>query len=286
MVHILGLSAFYHDSAAALVRDGEIVAAAQEERFSRKKHDARFPRNAVAVLPPRGRDQDQGRRLRRLLRQAVPQVRADPRDVSRRRPVGLPELPQGHAGLAQGEAQRLGDDHRRRSSAATARADPLRRAPRVARGVGVLSLALGKGRDPHDRRRRRVGDDDVRPRRREQARDPGRDPLPPLARVCSIRLSPTTRASRSTRASTRSWAWRPTAIRRLQGTEADPRQRLRPPRRRQLPARPELFRLPLGVEHDLGQVRRADRWTAAQARSQAHAARRWTSRSRCKRSPS
>jgi carbamoyltransferase len=48
MVNILGLSAFYHDSAACLVRDGEIVAAAQEERFSRKKHDARFPRNAVA----------------------------------------------------------------------------------------------------------------------------------------------------------------------------------------------------------------------------------------------
>ncbi len=45
---ILGISAFYHDSAAALVRDGEIVAAAQEERFSRKKHDERFPKHAVA----------------------------------------------------------------------------------------------------------------------------------------------------------------------------------------------------------------------------------------------
>jgi carbamoyltransferase len=45
---ILGISAFYHDSAAALVRDGEVVAAAQEERFSRKKHDAGFPAHAVA----------------------------------------------------------------------------------------------------------------------------------------------------------------------------------------------------------------------------------------------
>jgi carbamoyltransferase len=45
---ILGISAYYHDSAAALVEDGRIVAAAQEERFSRKKHDAGFPRNAVA----------------------------------------------------------------------------------------------------------------------------------------------------------------------------------------------------------------------------------------------
>jgi len=46
-VNILGLSAFYHDSAACLVRDGEIVAAAQEERFTRKKHDASFPKCAV-----------------------------------------------------------------------------------------------------------------------------------------------------------------------------------------------------------------------------------------------
>lgn len=47
MTHILGISAYYHDSAACLVRDGEIVAAAQEERFSRKKHDHRFPSSAV-----------------------------------------------------------------------------------------------------------------------------------------------------------------------------------------------------------------------------------------------
>jgi len=46
-MNILGISAFYHDSAAALVRDGKIVAAAQEERFTRKKHDAGFPFNAV-----------------------------------------------------------------------------------------------------------------------------------------------------------------------------------------------------------------------------------------------
>jgi len=46
-MNILGISAFYHDSAATLLRDGEIVAAAQEERFSRKKHDHRFPHHAV-----------------------------------------------------------------------------------------------------------------------------------------------------------------------------------------------------------------------------------------------
>jgi carbamoyltransferase len=46
--HILGLSAFYHDSAACVLADGEIVAAAQEERFTRKKGDAAFPVRAAA----------------------------------------------------------------------------------------------------------------------------------------------------------------------------------------------------------------------------------------------
>jgi carbamoyltransferase len=46
-MRILGISAFYHDSAAALIDDGEIIAAAQEERFTRKKQDAGFPRRAV-----------------------------------------------------------------------------------------------------------------------------------------------------------------------------------------------------------------------------------------------
>src|SRR6266852_7205489 len=47
-LNILGISAFYHDSAACLVQDGQIVAAAQEERFTRKKHDAGFPKCAVS----------------------------------------------------------------------------------------------------------------------------------------------------------------------------------------------------------------------------------------------
>jgi len=53
-MNILGISAFYHDSAACLVRDGEIIAAAQEERFTRKKHDDRFPTHAVAFCLQRG----------------------------------------------------------------------------------------------------------------------------------------------------------------------------------------------------------------------------------------
>ena len=50
MTSILGISAFYHDSAAALIVDGKIISAAQEERFSRKKHDARYPYNAVQFV--------------------------------------------------------------------------------------------------------------------------------------------------------------------------------------------------------------------------------------------
>ncbi len=46
-IWILGLSSYYHDSAAALIKDGEIVSAVQEERFTRKKHDSHFPSNAI-----------------------------------------------------------------------------------------------------------------------------------------------------------------------------------------------------------------------------------------------
>jgi carbamoyltransferase len=53
-VNVLGLSAFYHDSAACLVRDGRIVAAAEEERFSRKKHDARLPAHALTYCLKEG----------------------------------------------------------------------------------------------------------------------------------------------------------------------------------------------------------------------------------------
>ena len=50
MTVILGISAFYHDSAASILIDGKIVAAAQEERFTRKKHDSNYPFNAVEFV--------------------------------------------------------------------------------------------------------------------------------------------------------------------------------------------------------------------------------------------
>jgi len=59
-VNILGISAFYHDSAACVIVDGQIIAAAQEERFTRKKHDAAFPKNAIEYcLNAAGKNLDQ-----------------------------------------------------------------------------------------------------------------------------------------------------------------------------------------------------------------------------------
>ena len=50
MTSILGISAFYHDSAACIIKDGKIIAAAQEERFTRIKHDSTYPKNAVEFV--------------------------------------------------------------------------------------------------------------------------------------------------------------------------------------------------------------------------------------------
>ena len=50
MTKILGISAFYHDSAASIIVDGKIIAAAQEERFTRKKHDPSYPFNAIEFV--------------------------------------------------------------------------------------------------------------------------------------------------------------------------------------------------------------------------------------------
>ncbi len=81
MTAILGISAWYHDSAAALVVDGRIAAAAQEERFTRVKHDERFPQHAIAACLARGRA-DRGRPgPGGLLREAAAEVRAPAGDL-------------------------------------------------------------------------------------------------------------------------------------------------------------------------------------------------------------
>ena len=56
-MNILGISCYYHDAAAALLQDGQLVAAAEEERFTRIKHDFDFPKQAIAVLPGERRHQ-------------------------------------------------------------------------------------------------------------------------------------------------------------------------------------------------------------------------------------
>ena len=103
MTNILGISAFYHDSAAALIVDGRIVAAAQEERFTRKKHDPGFPGNAIAYCLEAGGIRPEATRLRRLLRQAAAQVRPAAGNLSGFCARRVSQFPARHAGLAEGQ---------------------------------------------------------------------------------------------------------------------------------------------------------------------------------------
>ncbi len=102
--HVLGISCFYHDAAAAILKDGVVIAAGQEERFSRKKHDSDFPHRAIQyVLHEAG--------LRPEELDAVgfydkPLLKFERMLVHLRGhlPAVLPVLPQGDAGVAPREA--------------------------------------------------------------------------------------------------------------------------------------------------------------------------------------
>ena len=95
-MNILGISAFYHDSAAAFVQDGVIVAAAQEERFTRRKHDASFPDKRRRLLFTRS-GHNSGRFERcGLLRKASGQGRSSYRNLSRRRAQRTQVVFDGH----------------------------------------------------------------------------------------------------------------------------------------------------------------------------------------------
>ena len=219
-MRILGISAYYHDAAAALVVDGEIVAAAQEERFTRRKHDPGFPHSSDPLLP-RGRracapaDLDHVvfydkpfLKFERLLetylafaprgftsfRQALPLwlkeklfqktccvKRAASRWIRRRRLAGASCCSPSTTSATPPAPS----SHRRSSGAAVLTMD----------GVGewtTTSLAMGEGNAPEG----------------ASARSTSR-----TRSGCSTRRSPTTPGSRSIRASTRSWGWRPTASR-------------------------------------------------------------------------
>ena len=72
---ILGISCYYHDAAAVLLRDGHLIAAAEEERFSRIKHDYGFPKQAIKFCLEQGGITGAGSGLRRLFREALSQAR-------------------------------------------------------------------------------------------------------------------------------------------------------------------------------------------------------------------
>ena len=135
---ILGISAYYHDSAACLVEDGRIVAAAQEERFTRKKHDAAFPVAGGRLLPARG-----GHHARRS---SISSASTRSRSSSSTRlletyvacaPRGLQSYLMAMP-LWLSEKLWMADDIARSPRGLRGRG-AVRRAPRIARRVGVLS---------------------------------------------------------------------------------------------------------------------------------------------------
>ena len=103
-MRVLGISAFYHDSAAAVIEDGRIVAAAQEERFTRKKHDPSFPKKCHWLLSEGGWRKAGRARSRRVLRQAIPEIRTTDGNLLGAGAARLPFLPDGNAASAKREA--------------------------------------------------------------------------------------------------------------------------------------------------------------------------------------
>ena len=182
---ILGISAHYHDSAAALVIDGVPVGAVQEERLSRRKHDASFPVAAIewcldrAGLAPADLDAVvfYERSMLKFDRILTCTLRAFPRSWrsfphaiknSLGEKVWVRGIIASHLGVPRAE-------------------DPLHRPSRITCGGGISHRADPARRDPHRRWSRRVGDADRRPRRARatmarQHRAAPRDPVPAFAR--------------------------------------------------------------------------------------------------------
>ena len=145
-MRILGISAFYHDSAAALIVDGRIVAAAQEERFTRKKSMPTFPRHAIDYCLKAGRLS----RSRTSITSPSTTSRFSSSSACSRpispSPARVHLVPHGDAAVAEGEAvseiaaadelKALEPEFRLGQAAALLRASP------EPRGVGVLSLAV------------------------------------------------------------------------------------------------------------------------------------------------
>ncbi len=199
---ILGISAFYHDSAAALVVDGDIVAAAQEERFTRKKHDDGFPIIAIDYCLPRPATRRPSEldyvgfydkpllKFERLLETYLAYA---PRGFARScRPCrcGCTEAATCRARCARGSATQyrkrfVFTEHHESHAASAFFPSPFR-----------------GGGHPDDRRRRRVGHRRAAATAAATASSSRTNCASRIRRGCSTRPSPTTAASRSTRAST------------------------------------------------------------------------------------
>ncbi len=191
-MRVLGISAYYHDSAAALVADGDIVAAAQEERFTRKKHDPGFPRHAIEYCLREGGitldDVDHIvfydkplLKFERLLETYLAFAPRGFKSFSMAIPVWLKEKLflklSAHQGVgAAGHAQGPG------------RAHALFGAPPEPRGERLLPVAVRRGGRADDGRRGRVGDDLAGARQGQPARGAARDPLPAFARAAVLGL--------------------------------------------------------------------------------------------------
>jgi carbamoyltransferase len=211
-VNILGLSAYYHDSAACLVQDGRIVAAAQEERFTRKKHDYRFPTNAVDFCLAEGgiRIEDLDLvtfydkpllKFDRLLETYIAYAPSGFKLFLMGMPLWLREKLHTPRELDRSLKGRYAGrfvftEHHESHAASAFFPSPFEEA-------AILTLdGVGEWATGSIARRPRQSDPDAT--RRCASRTPS---------VCSTRPSRTSRASRSTAASTSSWASRPTASR-------------------------------------------------------------------------
>jgi predicted NodU family carbamoyl transferase len=103
-MRLLGISAFYHDSAAALIEDGHIVAAAQEECFTRKKHDAGFPAHAISYCLEAGKvDLDDIDHVV-FFEKPADQIRAAVGDLPRQCTTRVPIVPNGDPALDKRKA--------------------------------------------------------------------------------------------------------------------------------------------------------------------------------------
>ncbi len=184
MTAILGLNAYHGDAAAALVVDGELVAAAEEERFNRVKHCAGFPALAAAwCLADAGLDRRATSTTSpsRATRRRTSARSSCARSATARAPRYLKARLENAAKVrdvrTRARARRSGSS-RTRSRAQL----PQRRAPPGARRERVLRLAVRGRRDPLDRRLRRLRLDDARRGPRQPLRGARARPLPALAR--------------------------------------------------------------------------------------------------------